>query len=129
MFTITFPCWKRYWIPIFVFLLSDSDSCCASEAIMVIRTSPFASIVLMDSFSKKTGMLISFSKRMYFRQSSVLRAKRLIDFVKIMSIFPALQSSIIALNCSLFLVEVALMPSSAYTPTNSHSGFVLMNSS
>lgn len=48
--TITLPCWKRYCIPNFTFLLIDSDSCCASDAIMVSKTSPFASIVLMDSF-------------------------------------------------------------------------------
>ena len=33
-------------------------SCCAREAIIVIRTSPLASIVLMDSFSKKTGNVL-----------------------------------------------------------------------
>ena len=35
----------------------------ADEGIMVISTSPFASIVFMFSFSKKTGILISFSIR------------------------------------------------------------------
>ena len=49
----------------------------------------YSQIIRKIYLSKKTGILISFSRRMYFRQSSVLRANRLIDFVKIMSIFPA----------------------------------------
>ena len=80
---------------------------------MVSRTSPLASRVLIASFSKNTGMFLSFSCRMYFRQSRVLRANRLIDFVTIMSTWPAMQSSIRRLNSSLFLVLVPEIPSSA----------------
>ena len=62
--------------------------------IQQLRTSPLASIVLMDSFSNRTGMFMSLSCRMYFRQSSVFLANRLMDLVIIISMLPALQSSI-----------------------------------
>ena len=42
-----------------------SDSCCASEAIMVRSSSPFVSIVLMFSFSKNTAMPLSLSCLIY----------------------------------------------------------------
>lgn len=87
-------------------------SCWAREAIIVKRTSPLESIVLIASFSKKTGIFSSLSSRMYFRQSSVFRAKRLIYLVIIMSMFPAWHSSIMRLNSSRFLVLVPVMPSS-----------------
>ena len=104
----------------------DSDSCCASAAMMVISTSPLASSVLMFSFSKNTAIFISFSFRVYLRQSTVLRENRLIDFVIIMSMRPASQSAIIRLKASRFAVRVPEMPLSAYTSTISHSGFPLM---
>ena len=80
---------------------------------MVRSTSPFASIVLIFSFSKYTEMFFSFSCRMYFKQSSVLRANRLMDLVMTMSILDAMQSSIMRLNSSRFLVLVPEIPSSA----------------
>ena len=80
---------------------------------MVIRTSPLASIVLIDSFSNRTGMFISLSCLMYFKQSNVFLANRLMDLVIIISMLPALQSSIIRLNSSRFLVLVPEIPSSA----------------
>lgn len=83
---------------------------------MVIRTSPLESIVLMDSFSNQTAMFFSFSGRMYFRQSSVLRANRLMLLVMTMSMFPAMHSSIMRLNSSRFFVLVPLIPSSAKIP-------------
>ena len=43
-----------------VFFDSDSDSCCAREAIIVSNTSPLESIVLMFSFSKNVKMGIQF---------------------------------------------------------------------
>src|SRR5690625_6433615 len=73
---------------------------------MVSIISPFASIVLMFSFSKNTGISLSFNCLMYFKQSSVFLANRLMDFVMIMSIFPFMLSSIILLNCSRFFVFV-----------------------
>ena len=66
----------------------------------------------------------SLSSRMYFRQSSVLRANRLIDLVMIMSMFPAWHSSIMRLNSSRFLVFVPVIPSSANMPASTHSGFL-----
>ena len=90
---------------------------------MVRSTSPFESIVFMDSFSKKTGIFFSLSCRIYFRQSNVFRAKRLIDFVIIMSMFPAIHSSIIRLNSSRFFVLVPVIPSSANMPARVQSGF------
>ena len=95
---------------------------------MVSSTSPLESIVLMDSFSKKTGIFLSFSSRIYFRQSRVLRANRLIDLVMIMSMFPAWHSSIIRLNSSRFFVLVPVMPSSAKMPASTQSGFLEMYS-
>ena len=89
---------------------------------IVINTSPLASIVLMFSFSKKIATLIAFRSRMYFRQSIVFRAKRLIDLVTIKSILPALQAAIILLNCSRFLVLVPEIPSSANMPAISQLG-------
>lgn len=65
---------------------------------MVIRTSTLASMVLMFSFSKKVATLMALRSRMYFKQSIVFRAKRLIDLVTIRSIVPALQALIILLN-------------------------------
>ena len=42
--------------------------------------------VQIDSFSKKTSVPCSFSFRIVVRESTVLRAKRLTDFVTIRSI-------------------------------------------
>ena len=89
-----------------------------SAAMIVIRTSPFASSVFIFSFSKKTAMFRSFSSLVNFRQSTVFREKRLIDLVRIMSIFPARQSAIMRLKDSRLAVLVALIPSSAYTSTS-----------
>ena len=113
VFSRPFPCWKMYWMPIRTFLEMDSDSCWANELMIVISTSPLASMVLMFSFSKSTGMPRSFSFRIFFRESMVFLAHRLMDFVITMLIFPASQSAIIRLNCSRCLVDVPLMPSSA----------------
>ncbi len=80
----------------------------------------------MFSFSKKTAMFIPFSSLVYFRQSTVFRENRLMDLVRIISIFPARQSAIMRLKASRLAVFVALIPSSAYTSTSSHSGLLLM---
>ena len=85
----------------------------ASEERIVKSNSPEPSRVLIPSFSNTTPMPRSLSSRVYFRQSWVFRANRLIDFVMTMSIFPALQSSIIRLNSLRFCVLVPLSPSSA----------------
>ena len=80
--------------PSFTFWLSDWLSCWANEAMIVISTSPLASIVFMDSFQIDWDVLV-LEGLMYCRQSRVLRANRLMDFVIIMSMFPAMHSSII----------------------------------
>ncbi len=95
---------------------------------MVIRTSPLASIVLMDSFSNQTAMFLSLRSRIYLRQSRVFRAKRLMLLVMTMSMFPAMHSSIMWLNSSRFFVLVPLMPSSAKIPASFHSGWLLIYS-
>lgn len=77
-------------MPIFTFWLKDCDSCWVSDAMMVIRISTLASIVFIDSFSNMTGIFMSLSSLMYFRQSIVFQANRLIDLVIIISILPAL---------------------------------------
>ena len=77
----------------------------------------------MFSFSKKTSTPFSLSCRMVTRLSTVFRAKRLTDLVRMRSIFPARASSIILLKPSRFLVFVPVIPSSEYTSTKTHSGF------
>lgn len=69
-----------------------------AASLTMLRSSYYA-LGLMASFSKKTGMFLSFSWRMYFRQSSVFLANRLMDLVIIMSMFSASQSSIIHCLC------------------------------
>ena len=69
------------------------------------------------SFSKRTEIPSSFRCRTVFSRSTVLRAKREIDFVRTMSILPASQSSIMRWNSSRLLAFVPLIPLSAYTPT------------
>lgn len=91
-----------------------------------IKPSPLVSRVLMFSFSKKTAMFSPFSSLVYFSQSTVFLENRLIDLVRIMPIFPSRQSCIIRLNDSRLAVFVALIPSSSYTSTSSHSGLLLM---
>ena len=76
---------------------------------MVSMISPLESIVLIFSFSKKTGMFLSLSCRIYFRQSKVLRANLLMDLVIIISIMPFMQSSIMRLNSSRFFVLVPVI--------------------
>ena len=58
------------------------------------------------------------------KQSAVLRAKRDIDFVMTISISPASQSAIIALNSSRLRVFVPVIPSSAYILTSSYVGWL-----
>lgn len=54
---------------------------------MVSSTSLLESMVLMFSFSKKTAMFRAFSFLVYLRQSGVFLGKRLMDVVRIRSIF------------------------------------------
>lgn len=53
-FICTFPAWYLNCNPSLTFCDKLSDSCCASEAIMIRSSTPFVSIVLMFSFSKNT---------------------------------------------------------------------------
>ena len=124
--TITKPFWYRNFKPSFTFLLIFSLSCWANDANIVSITSPLASHVFIFSDSKITGICILFNSRIYLRQSTVFLANRLMDLVIIISIFPAWQSLIIFLNDALFLVLSPEIPSSAYTPANSHSGWLLI---
>lgn len=75
----------------------------------------------MFSFSKKTSTPFSLSCLIVTRLSTVFRAKRLTDLVRMRSIFPARASSIILLKPSRFLVFVPVMPSSEYTSTKIHA--------
>ena len=61
----------------------------------------------------KTAMFIALSFLTYFRLSTVFRAKRDTDFVRIRSILPFSQSLIISLNRSRFETTVPVIPSSA----------------
>ena len=61
---------------------------------------------LMFSFSKRTSMPRSFRCRTVFKRSTVFLAKRWIDLVRMMSMFPASHSASMRLNSSRFLVPV-----------------------
>ncbi len=77
-------------------------SCWARLAMIVGSTSPLASSVFMDSFSEIDWNVLVLGCRIYWRQSRVFRANRLMDLVMIMSMFPAMHSSIMRLNSSRF---------------------------
>jgi len=94
----------------------DRLSSCANELRIESKTSPLLSRELIFSFSKITPIPKALRSLTKVKQSRVFLANLDIDFVMIISIFLALQSSIILLNCSRFLVLVALMPSSAKIP-------------
>ena len=79
---------------------------------IVTKSSPLESSVWMFSFSKNTSTPFALSSRSVTKVSTVFRAKRLMDFVTMRSIFPARASEIISLNPSLFFTLVPLMPSS-----------------
>ena len=74
--------------------------------------------------SDTTPIPLSRRRRVYCKQSAVLRAKRDIDFVMTISISPASQSAIIALNSSRLRVFVPVIPSSAYILTSSYVGWL-----
>ena len=65
---------------------------------------------LMFSFSKRTSMPRSFRCRTVFKRSTVFLAKRWIDLVRMMSMFPASHSASMRLNSSRFLVPVPEIP-------------------
>ena len=91
----------------------DSLSAWAKPLNRVIRNSLDSVRVLMFSFSKITPMPWAFSSRTIFRQSTVFRANRDRDLVRIMSMRPRLQAAIIRLNSVRFFMLVPVMPSSA----------------
>ena len=76
----------------------------------------------MFSFSKMTPMPLAFSIRTVSRQSTVFRAKRDRDLVRMVSIFPFLQAAIL-LKFSRFFMLVPESPLSAKMPASSQSGF------
>ena len=115
-----------FLIPHLTFSLIDFDSSCAIEANIVSIISIFVSFVEMFSFSKNTSTLASLNFLTSLKQSTVFLANRDMDLVKIKSISPASASSIIFKKPFLFLIEVPVIPSSEYKPTNSQSGFVLI---
>ena len=80
---------------------------------MVISISPPSPRVLIFSFSKYTAIFFAFNFRIWVRESTVFLAKRLMDFVITISIFPVMQLSIIAWKSFRLRVMVALFPSSA----------------
>ncbi len=79
-------------LPRATFWEMDSLSAWAKALSTVKIISEFIVLVLILSFSKITVMPSCFSIRTYWILSSVLRAKREIDFVSIKSIFRFLQS-------------------------------------
>ena len=79
-------------LPLEMFCEMDSLSACAKALSTVRSISEFMVLVLMFSFSNMTVTPNSFSIRTYWMLSTVLRAKREIDFVRIRSILCFLQS-------------------------------------
>ena len=77
---------------------------------MVIISSPSPLMVWIFSFSNQTSTPSSFKCRTVRRRSTVLRAKRWMDLVRMMSIFPASASSSIRRNSSRFFIPVPEMP-------------------
>ena len=112
------------------FKLSDFclDSSWATMLNIVKIISLFGSRLFIPSISKNapTGGFNNLSCRTYEIQSRTFRAKRLIDFVTIRLILPALHSSIICRNCFLCMTEVPDIPSSAYIPCNVQFSWSLM---
>ena len=80
---------------------------------MVSMTSPWPSSVSMPSFSNTTPTSSARSRRTTARQSSVFRAKREMDLVRIRSIRPASASASMRLKPSRRARPVPLIPSSA----------------
>ena len=89
---------------------------------MVSMTSHLGSIVWRFSFSKMTSTPAAFSFRTVWSVSTVLRAKREMDFVKIRSMPPFKARLTMRLNPSRSFVLVPVIPSSAKTETSSQSG-------
>ena len=79
--------------------------------------------VFIFSFSNIIPIPRAFSSRTYFNVSTVFRAKRDIDLVRIRSIFRFRHSLIISINSSRFLSCVPEIPSSAKIFTIIHLGF------
>jgi hypothetical protein len=67
----------------------------------------------MFSFSKITPIPLLLRVRITLRQSTVFRANREADLVRIMSMRPRLQAAIIRLNSVRFFMLVPVIPSSA----------------
>ena len=113
------PSAKRFLIPHVTFSEMLRLSSWARLLMIVMSSSPLESSVKMFSFSKYTSTPAALSFRTVVRVSTVFRAKRLTDFVRIRSIFPAMAAFIMALNPSRCLVLVPVMPSSVNIPANS----------
>lgn len=95
---------------------------------MAVRNSPANSEVSMPCSSKRTPTPRAFSSRTASRHSLAFRANREEDFIRILSIRPRRQSANRRWKSSRFSAEVPVMPLSAYTSTNSHSGLAVMSS-
>ena len=85
-------------------------------------SSPSAEVLEMSSRSKRTSTPRLFSSRTVSKRSTVLRANREIDLVKIRSIPPARALVSMAWNSVRLAVWVPEMPQSANTPANTHPG-------
>ena len=95
---------------------------------MAVRNSPANSEVSMPCSSKHTPTPRAFSSRTVSRHSLAFRANREEDFTRILSTRPRRQSASRRWKSSRFSAEVPVIPLSAYTSTNSHSGLSVMSS-
>ena len=102
-----------FCLPQVTFLLRDSLSAWAKPLNRVMRNSLDSVRVLMFSFSKITPMPWDLSIRTISRQSTVFRANRDRDLVRMVSIRPRLQAAIIRLNSPRFFRLVPDRPLSA----------------
>ena len=108
----------RFWTLHRMFCEIEVDSSWARPPIMVIIISSVSFAVSIFSFSKNTVIPRLLSSLIFFRQSLVFLAKRLIDLVYILSILPLRQSFIIRWNSSRLSSRVPVIPSSAYMSTS-----------
>ena len=104
-----------------IFLDIDADSSCARPSSIDIIISSDTLKVSIPSFSKNTLMPSFLSSLSVLRHSFVFRAKRLRDFVTILSSFPLRQSSSILINSGLPDIAVPLHMSAYMSISSSFS--------
>ena len=107
------PFSKRFFVAHRIFSLMERLSSWAKDARMESINSPSPLMELIFSFSNRTSMSFAFRCLTVSNRSTVFLANRLMDLVRMMSIFPSSQSTSIRLNSSRLTVFVPEIKSSA----------------